>query len=108
MHRDDDDGGADYDHEMMMIMMMKINSLLSQCLENLPMPTIPYIVGILIQRQEAPWAQLFPIRLMLRLGTMFRCKYTTWYYKTIPTFLHLDVGVDKVDVETYAAIMNYV
>ncbi|EDO36159.1 predicted protein, partial [Nematostella vectensis] len=43
-----------------------------QCLENLPLPTVPYVVGVLIQRLEAPWAQLFPLRLMLRLGTEFR------------------------------------
>ena len=46
-----------------------------QCLKNLPLPATPYVVGILIKRLETPWAQLFPLRLQLRLGAEYRCKY---------------------------------
>lgn len=43
-----------------------------QCLKNLPLPATPYVVGILIKRLETPWAQLFPLRLQLRLGAEYR------------------------------------
>lgn len=43
-----------------------------QCLENLILPTGPHIFGILIQREEVSWVQLFPIRLILRLGAEYR------------------------------------
>lgn len=43
-----------------------------QCLKNLPLPLTPYVVGLLIKRQETPWAQLFPLRLQLRLGAEYR------------------------------------
>ena len=46
-----------------------------QCLKKLPLPSTPYVVGILIKRQETPWAQLFPLRLQLRLGAEYRCMY---------------------------------
>lgn len=43
-----------------------------QCLKNIPVPSTPYVIGVLIKRLEAPWAQLFPLRLQLRLGAEFR------------------------------------
>ncbi|KAL9950761.1 hypothetical protein ACROYT_G043318 [Oculina patagonica] len=43
-----------------------------QCLKNIPVPSTPYVVGVLIKRLETPWAQLFPLRLQLRLGAEFR------------------------------------
>eukprot|EP00062_Callorhinchus_milii_P014418 gi/632963585/ref/XP_007897967.1/ PREDICTED: zinc finger FYVE domain-containing protein 16 isoform X2 [Callorhinchus milii] len=39
-----------------------------QSLEDLPLPDSPFLFGILIQKLEVPWAKVFPIRLMLRLG----------------------------------------
>ncbi|KAK3743245.1 hypothetical protein QZH41_017053, partial [Actinostola sp. cb2023] len=60
-----------------------------QCLDNLPLPSVPYVVGVLIQRQEAPWAQLFPIRLMLRLGTEFRYyPCPLWSVRNRPSVYH--------------------
>ncbi|XP_063229929.1 zinc finger FYVE domain-containing protein 9 [Bacillus rossius redtenbacheri] len=43
-----------------------------QCLHKLVLPPAPYLVAVLIHRWETPWARLFPIRLMLRLGAEFR------------------------------------
>lgn len=43
-----------------------------QCLENVIKPKEPFLVGILIHRWETPWAKLFPLRLILRLGAEYR------------------------------------
>ncbi|KAK4319824.1 hypothetical protein Pmani_009271 [Petrolisthes manimaculis] len=43
-----------------------------QCLRSLLLPPPPYIFAILIQKWETPWAKVFPLRLMLRMGAEFR------------------------------------
>nr|AAI70468.1 Smad anchor for receptor activation [Xenopus laevis]AAI70474.1 Smad anchor for receptor activation [Xenopus laevis] len=43
-----------------------------QSLQDLVLPAEPYLFGILIQKWETPWAKVFPIRLMLRLGAEYR------------------------------------
>ncbi|RUS73079.1 hypothetical protein EGW08_019160 [Elysia chlorotica] len=43
-----------------------------QCMTKLPLPECPYLFGVLLQKWEVPWAKVFPIRLMLRLGAEFR------------------------------------
>ncbi|XP_054274611.1 zinc finger FYVE domain-containing protein 9-like [Macrosteles quadrilineatus] len=43
-----------------------------QCLTQLVLPNPPYLVALLINRWETPWARLFPLRLVLRLGAEFR------------------------------------
>uniref|UniRef100_A0A8C6LRL2 Zinc finger FYVE-type containing 9 n=1 Tax=Nothobranchius furzeri TaxID=105023 RepID=A0A8C6LRL2_NOTFU len=43
-----------------------------QSLQDLLLPNPPYLFGILIQKWETPWAKVFPIRLMLRLGAEYR------------------------------------
>ncbi|XP_066987790.1 zinc finger FYVE domain-containing protein 16 isoform X1 [Macrobrachium rosenbergii] len=43
-----------------------------QCLRNLVLPPSPYIFAVLIQKWETPWAKVFPLRLMLRMGAEFR------------------------------------
>ncbi|XP_051867952.1 zinc finger FYVE domain-containing protein 9-like [Pristis pectinata] len=43
-----------------------------QSLQDLVLPNAPYLFGILIQKWETPWAKVFPIRLMLRLGAEYR------------------------------------
>nr|CAD7423939.1 unnamed protein product [Timema monikensis] len=43
-----------------------------QCLHKLVLPSAPYLIAILIHKWETPWARVFPIRLMLRLGAEFR------------------------------------
>lgn len=42
-----------------------------QCLQNVIMPANPFLVALLIQRSEVPWAKIFPLRLLLRLGLEF-------------------------------------
>ena len=43
-----------------------------QCIKGLPLPQPSSLVGVLIQRGEAHWAECFPLRLALRLGAAFR------------------------------------
>ncbi|XP_072524501.1 zinc finger FYVE domain-containing protein 9 isoform X2 [Salminus brasiliensis] len=43
-----------------------------QSLQDLPLPNPPYLFGVLVQKWETPWAKIFPIRLMLRLGAEYR------------------------------------
>jgi MAD (mothers against decapentaplegic) interacting protein len=43
-----------------------------QCLQNIIKPQEPYLIGVLIHRWETPWAKLFPLRLVLRLGAEYR------------------------------------
>ncbi|KAG0722476.1 Zinc finger FYVE domain-containing protein 9 [Chionoecetes opilio] len=43
-----------------------------QCLRSLVLPPSPYIFAVLIQKWETPWAKVFPLRLMLRMGAEFR------------------------------------
>ncbi|XP_028833879.1 zinc finger FYVE domain-containing protein 9 isoform X2 [Denticeps clupeoides] len=43
-----------------------------QSLQDLMLPNPPYLFGILIQKWETPWAKVFPIRLLLRLGAEYR------------------------------------
>ncbi|XP_030629950.1 zinc finger FYVE domain-containing protein 9 [Chanos chanos] len=43
-----------------------------QSLQDLLLPNPPYLFGILVQKWETPWAKVFPIRLMLRLGAEYR------------------------------------
>ncbi|XP_058061254.1 zinc finger FYVE domain-containing protein 9 [Anopheles bellator] len=43
-----------------------------QCMKGLILPEAPYLVGILIHRWEVPWAKVLPLRLMLRLGALYR------------------------------------
>ncbi|XP_075689112.1 zinc finger FYVE domain-containing protein 9 [Rhinoderma darwinii] len=43
-----------------------------QSLQDLVLPGQPYLFGILIQKWETPWAKVFPMRLMLRLGAEYR------------------------------------
>ncbi|XP_067172329.1 zinc finger FYVE domain-containing protein 16 isoform X2 [Apteryx mantelli] len=42
-----------------------------QKLDDLLLPDSPFLCGILIHKLEIPWAKVFPIRLMLRLGAEY-------------------------------------
>lgn len=46
-----------------------------QKLDGLPLPSNPFLCGILIQKLEIPWAKVFPMRLMLRLGAEYKGKF---------------------------------
>ncbi|XP_067631089.1 zinc finger FYVE domain-containing protein 16 [Eurosta solidaginis] len=43
-----------------------------QCLQDVLVPEQPFLIGILIHHYEVPWAKVFPLRLMLRLGAQYR------------------------------------
>ncbi|KAK9293431.1 hypothetical protein QLX08_011628 [Tetragonisca angustula] len=44
----------------------------SQCLQKIILPPAPYLIGLLVHRWETPWAKVFPLRLVLRLGAEYR------------------------------------
>ncbi|XP_074041689.1 zinc finger FYVE domain-containing protein 9-like [Leptinotarsa decemlineata] len=68
-----------------------------QCVENIIKPKDPYLIGILIHRWETPWAKLFPLRLILRLGAEYR-----YYPSPIISTRHRD----SVFVEIGHTIIN--
>lgn len=69
-----------------------------QCLQSLVVPDQPFLVAILIHRWEVPWAKIFPLRLMLRLGALYR-------YYPCP---HVSVrGRDSVYAEIAQTIINF-
>ncbi|XP_026667581.1 zinc finger FYVE domain-containing protein 9 isoform X2 [Ceratina calcarata] len=43
-----------------------------QCLQKIILPPAPYLFGLLVHRWETPWAKVFPLRLVLRLGAEYR------------------------------------
>ncbi|KAH9420569.1 Zinc finger FYVE domain-containing protein 9 [Dermatophagoides pteronyssinus] len=43
-----------------------------QCLRNIHLPPPPFLIAILIHRWEIPWAKIFPLRLVLRLGYEYK------------------------------------
>jgi len=45
-----------------------------QCLQGFTIPQTPFLVGILILQSEVVWARILPLRLLLRLGSEYRCK----------------------------------
>lgn len=69
-----------------------------QCLQSVILPDAPYLVGLLIHRWEIPWAKIFPLRLMLRLGALYR------YY---PSPLVSCAGREPVFAEIGQTIMNF-
>lgn len=69
-----------------------------QCMQNVHVPENPYLIGILIHRWEVPWAKIFPLRLMLRLGALYR------YYPSP----HVSVrGRNSVYAEIAQTIINF-
>lgn len=69
-----------------------------QCLEKVNVPENPFLVAILIHRWEVPWAKIFPLRLMLRLGALHR------YYPSP----HVSVrGRNSVYAEIAQTIINF-
>ncbi|XP_055372116.1 zinc finger FYVE domain-containing protein 9 isoform X2 [Condylostylus longicornis] len=69
-----------------------------QCLQEIQLPDPPFLIGILIHRWEIPWAKIFPLRLMLRLGAQYR------YYPSP----HLSIrGRNSVYAEIAQTFINY-
>jgi len=42
-----------------------------QCMSKFVIPSSPYLVALLIHKSDVPWAKLFPLRLLLRLGVEY-------------------------------------
>ena len=61
-----------------------------QCTNKLILPASPFLFAILLQKWETPWAKVFPIRLMLRLGAEYRCEFLGGVVGTM-----LSVGFDN-------------
>ncbi|XP_068608778.1 zinc finger FYVE domain-containing protein 16 [Brachionichthys hirsutus] len=68
-----------------------------QPLDGLALPPQPFLFGVLIQKLEVPWAKVFPLRLLLRLGAE---------YDVYPTMLTSVRFRDSVYRETGHTIMN--
>ncbi|KAK5606617.1 hypothetical protein CRENBAI_017884 [Crenichthys baileyi] len=68
-----------------------------QSLDGLTLPPQPFLFGLLIQKLEVPWAKVFPLRLLLRLGAE---------YDMYPTTLISVRFRDSVYRETGHTIMN--
>uniref|UniRef100_A0A3B5MV92 FYVE-type domain-containing protein n=1 Tax=Xiphophorus couchianus TaxID=32473 RepID=A0A3B5MV92_9TELE len=68
-----------------------------QSLDGLTLPPQPFLFGLLIQKLEVPWAKVFPLRLLLRLGAE---------YDVYPTMLVSVRFRDSVYRETGHTIMN--
>ncbi|KAM9337837.1 zinc finger FYVE domain-containing protein 16 [Symphorus nematophorus] len=68
-----------------------------QPLDGLTLPPQPFLFGLLIQKLEVPWAKVFPLRLLLRLGAE---------YSVYPTMLTSVRFRDSVYRETGHTIMN--
>ncbi|KAG5671509.1 hypothetical protein PVAND_001703 [Polypedilum vanderplanki] len=69
-----------------------------QCLQSLTCPESPYLIGLLVHKWEVPWMRLFPLRLILRLGALYR------YY---PTPILSNVNREPVFAEIGNTIMNF-
>lgn len=69
-----------------------------QCLIDIEVPQQPFLIAVLIHRWEVPWARIFPLRLMLRLGALYR-------YYPCP---HVSVSErDAVYAEIAQTIINF-
>ncbi|CAB1438244.1 unnamed protein product [Pleuronectes platessa] len=68
-----------------------------QPLDGLTLPSQPFLFGLLIQKLEVPWAKVFPLRLLLRLGAK---------YSVYPTTLTSVRFRESVYRETGHTIMN--
>ncbi|XP_039634993.1 zinc finger FYVE domain-containing protein 16 [Perca fluviatilis] len=68
-----------------------------QPLDGLTLPPQPFMFGVLVQKLEVPWAKVFPLRLLLRLGAE---------YSVYPTTLTSVRFRDSVYRETGHTIMN--
>lgn len=50
-----------------------------QCFQNLQPPSPPFLVALLIHKWEIPWAKVFPLRLVLRLGYQYGGKLIVYF-----------------------------
>ena len=63
-----------------------------QCLDGLDLPQSPFLFGVLITRWEMPWARVFPLRLLLRLGAESRYYPTPLWSWRDRTSVYKEIG----------------
>ena len=63
-----------------------------QCLDGLDLPQSPFLFGVLITRWEMPWARVFPLRLLLRLGAESRYYPTPLWSWRDRTTVYKEIG----------------
>ncbi|XP_077479129.1 uncharacterized protein LOC144091025 isoform X3 [Stigmatopora argus] len=68
-----------------------------QPLDGLPLPEPPFLFGLLVHKLEVPWAKVFPLRLLLRLGVEYSV------YPATPVSVRFRPSVYR---ETGHSIMN--
>ncbi|XP_078046416.1 smad anchor for receptor activation isoform X2 [Augochlora pura] len=77
-----------------------------QCLQKIVLPPAPFLVGLLVHRWETPWAKVFPLRLVLRLGAEYRYYPCPLFSVRFRDALYFEIGhtVMKVlaDFRNYA------
>lgn len=56
-----------------------------QPLDGLALPSQPFLFGLLIQKLEVPWAKVFPLRLLLRLGAEYSGAW--WRFAVVSVFV---------------------
>lgn len=83
-----------------------------QCIQDIIIPEFPFLIGILIHSSELPWARIFPLRLMLRLGAEFRyypCPHIS--IRDRPT-VYMDIAQTIIsflaDLRNYTYNLNHV
>lgn len=77
-----------------------------QCLQNIQLPEPPYLIGLIIQPSEIPWAKVFPLRLMLRLGAESR--YYPCPHVSIRTREPVYVGIGTTIVNYLAVSLKII
>nr|XP_030702601.1 zinc finger FYVE domain-containing protein 16 isoform X3 [Globicephala melas] len=76
-----------------------------QKLDDLLLPSNPFLCGILIQKLEIPWAKVFPMRLMLRLGAEYK-EFLLYCHQAYPAPLTSIRGRKPLFGEIGHTIMN--
>ncbi|MEQ2205553.1 hypothetical protein XENOCAPTIV_002976 [Xenoophorus captivus] len=58
-----------------------------QSLDGLTLPPQPFLFGLLIQKLEVPWAKVFPLRLLLRLGAEYDSEvFDVCMFSSVPNY----------------------
>ncbi|GAB6028768.1 Zinc finger FYVE domain-containing protein 16 [Chamberlinius hualienensis] len=76
-----------------------------QCLKKIPLPQPPFLFGVLLQKWEVPWAKVFPLRLLLRLGSEYRYYPCPLYGVRFRTPIFFEIGHTIVNL--LADFRNY-
>ena len=78
-----------------------------QCVDDLNLPEEPYLFAVLVTRWEMPWARVFPLRLLLRLGAESRYYPTPlWSWKDRTT-VYKEIGQTIMQVLCVSQFTKY-